>query len=158
MRSQATSGQLKESHDIRRLGHDMGEGCKTYGGGGPYQVYLITYPPENFWTKSSWSALSWILYRILYRNNRATRRRGDPKPLLGRGVLREVFYPPLFVPLCFSSTAQENSGMVLAECARDSFSALHDQHAWTATLCNGRIDWPLIALPLYLVALVAPCS
>ena len=83
----------------KTLGRDMG-GCKTYGG---RKTYQRTRSPENFWTPPKellfcsvvdfctgktehWHLRGWKTYRA----------RGGPKPLLGRGVIREVFLPPLF--------------------------------------------------------------
>ena len=65
--------------------------------------------PENALSRkfldSSKRASGLLCRGILYRKNRALtpeggdktyRTRGGPKPLLGRGVIREVFQPPLF--------------------------------------------------------------
>ena len=51
--------------------------------------------------KSFWSAQSWIFVQEKESNDtrggwKTYRTRGGPKPLFGRGVLREVFLPPLF--------------------------------------------------------------
>ena len=82
------------------LGHDMG-GCKTYGG---RQTYQRTRPPEKFWTplqKSFWSAsvVDFCTGKTEQRHPRGVENvpyEGVPKPLFGRGVIREVFLPPLF--------------------------------------------------------------
>ena len=48
--------------------------------------------------KSFWSAQSWIFVQETHRalSGRRTRRRGRSKTVFGRGVLPEVFLPPLF--------------------------------------------------------------
>ena len=51
--------------------------------------------------KSFWSAQSWLFVQEKESNDtrggwKTYRTRGGPKPLFGRGVLREVFLPPLF--------------------------------------------------------------
>ena len=65
--------------------------------GGVQNVWGEENVPDN----ALWSALSWIFVQ----ENRAltpkgggkrTVRGGGPKPVFGRGVIREVFHPPLF--------------------------------------------------------------
>ena len=51
--------------------------------------------------KSFWSALSWIFVQEKQSTDtwggwKTYRTRGGPKPLFGRGVIHEVFHPPLF--------------------------------------------------------------
>ena len=81
------------------LGRALG-GCKTYGG---RKTYQRTRSPENFWSLPK-ELLFCFVMDFLYRKNRAlTPERGGkrtvrgqrgPKPLFGRGVIREVFFPP----------------------------------------------------------------
>ena len=78
-------------------------GFKTYGG---RKTYQRTHSAEILLDPSK--RASGLLCRgFLYRKNRVltperggerTVRGGGPKPLLGRGVIREVFHPPLFPP------------------------------------------------------------
>ena len=86
--------------NYNNLGRDMG-GCKTYGG---WKTYQRTRSPENFWTPPK-RAAGLLCRGFLYRKNRALTREGGvenvpyeggPKPLFGRGVIREVFHPPPF--------------------------------------------------------------
>ena len=75
-------------------------GCKTYGGGTTYQT---TRSPENCWTPSK-RASGLLCCGFLYRKNRAMtpekggEKGGGPKPLSGKGVIREDVFHPLFPP------------------------------------------------------------
>ena len=82
------------------LGGDMG-GCKTYGGGGKRTRERALPKIFGPLQKSFWSALSWIFVQEKQSTDtwggwKTYRRRGGPKPLFGRGVIREVFHPPPF--------------------------------------------------------------
>ena len=78
-------------------------GAKRMGGGKRTREPAL---PNNSGPlqKSFWSAQSWILIQQKQSNDirgrwKAYRPRGGggvPKPLFGRGVIREVFLPPLF--------------------------------------------------------------
>ena len=83
------------------LGHDMG-GCKTYGG--------EENVPENALSRKFWTPQKELLVcsvidscrgKTEHRHLRGVENvpyEGGPKPLFGRGVIREVFHPPLFPP------------------------------------------------------------
>ena len=83
----------------QNLGRDMG-GCKTYGG---WKTYQRTRSPENFWTPPK-ELLVCCVVDFCRRKTEHWHVRGvenvpyegGPKPLFGRGVIREVFHPPLF--------------------------------------------------------------
>ena len=82
--------RLDLHHAIRisHLGRDMG-GCKTYGG---RKTYQRTRSPENFWTPPK----ELLVCSVVAGGGKRTVRGGGPKPFFGRGVIREVFHPPLF--------------------------------------------------------------
>ena len=95
-----THGFLDPSHLCWAVIPHMG-GAKRMGGGKRTRERAL---PKIFGPlqKSFWSDLSWI---FCTGKNRALtpeggwktyRTRGGPKPLFGRGVIREVFHPPLF--------------------------------------------------------------
>ena len=75
-------------------------GAKRMGGGKRTRERAL---PKIFGPlqKSFWSALSWIFVQEKQSTDTwggwtTYRTRGGPKPLFGRGVIREVFHPPLF--------------------------------------------------------------
>ena len=75
-------------------------GCKTYGG---RKTYQRTYPPEKFWTPPKellvCSVVDFCTGKTEQRHLRGVENvpyEGGPKPLFGRGVIREVFLPPPF--------------------------------------------------------------
>ena len=83
------------------LGRDMGGGgAKRMGGGKRTRERAL---PKIFGPlqKSFWSTLSWIFVQGKQSTDtwggwKTYRTRGGPKPLFGRGVICEVFHPPLF--------------------------------------------------------------
>ena len=75
-------------------------GCKTYGGRKRTRerVFPKIFGPLQ---KSFWSALSWILVQEkqstdTWRGVENVPYEGGPNPFFWRGVIREVFHPPLF--------------------------------------------------------------
>ena len=90
----ALPGRQRMSVNTLLLGCDMG-GCKTYGG---RKTYQRTRSPENFWTPPK----ELLVYSVVdFRTGKQSTDtwegwktyRGGPKPLFGRGVIREVFHP-----------------------------------------------------------------
>ena len=78
-------------------------GAKRMGGGKRTRERAL---PKIFGPlqKSFWSALSWIFIQEKQSNDtlggwKTYRTRGGPKPIFGRGVIHEVFHPPLFSTL-----------------------------------------------------------
>ena len=77
-----------------------GGGCKTYGG---RKTYQRTRPPEKFWTPPK-ELLVCSVQKFVQEKTERRHPRGvenvlyerGPKPLFGRGGIREVFLPPLF--------------------------------------------------------------
>ena len=86
-----------------RVGLDwavIGGGAKRMGGGKRTRERAL---PKIFWPlqKGFWSARSWIFVQKKQSTDawggwKTYRTRGGPKPPFGRGVIREVFHPPLF--------------------------------------------------------------
>ena len=75
-------------------------GCKTYG---VRKTYQRTRPPEKFWTPPKQLLVHSVVDLYAGKTEQWHRRgvenvpyEGGPKALFGRGVIREVFLPPLF--------------------------------------------------------------
>ena len=85
------------------LGRDMG-GCKTYGG---RKTYQRTRSPEHFGTPPKELREIYCTGKTGQWHLRGVENvpydGGGPKPLFGRGVIREVFHPLFFPPPMASS-------------------------------------------------------
>ena len=122
-------------------------GCKTYGG--------EENVPENALSRKfldpSKRASGLLCPGVLYRKNRAltperggkrTVRGGGPKPLFVRGVIREVFHPPLFStppwrPLNRARTPPDNrQSLALSERSQPSQAIPQFHKEWVFVRMN----------------------